>query len=80
MKIKYVIKSINKKITWRVEHQEMRIFPNPIEERDRDKSFMIKLLDVILDKIRWIGDKYPSNIKSLQEIKASFYEETPHGR
>jgi len=48
------------------------------EEWDRDESFMIKLLDVILDKLGWIKD--PSDIKSLQEIKERFYEEKPHGR
>ena len=58
----------------------MRFLPNPIEECDRI-SFMIKLLDVILDKHGWIGDKtIKKNIKSLQEIKASFYEEKPRGR
>ena len=36
--------------------RERRFFPNPIEEWDRDESFMIKLLDVILDKLGWIGD------------------------
>ena len=60
--------------------REMRFFPNPIEEWDICESFMMKLLDVILDKLGWMGDKYPSNIKALQEIKARFYEEKPRGR
>ena len=74
-----------------MEHQEKRFLPNPIEEWDRDQYFMIKLLDVILDKLGWIGGKSPSdgleinihqgkNIKALREIKESFYEEKSHGR
>jgi len=63
-----------------MEHKEKRFFPNLIEEWDRDKSFMIKLLDVIIDNLGWFGDKYPSNIKYLGEINASVYEEKPHGR
>ena len=39
--------------------RERRLFPNPIEEWDRDESFMIKLLDVILDKLGRI--RYPSD-------------------
>ena len=60
--------------------REIRFLPNPVEEWDRDESFMMKLLDVILDKIGCIRDKYPFNIKSLWEIKENFYEEKPHGR
>ena len=67
--------------------RERRFLPNPIEEWDTDEAFMIKLLDVILEKFGWIGDpskwmgnKYPSDIKALPEIKASFYEEKPRGR
>lgn len=52
---------------------------------------MIKLLYVILDKLEWIGNKYPSdrleinihqgkNIKAFGEIKASFYKEKPRRR
>lgn len=41
---------------------------------------MIKLLYVVLDKLGWMGDKDPSYIKSLWEIKARFYEEKPRGR
>jgi len=39
--------------------RERRFLPNPIEEWDKDESFMIKLLDVVPDKVGWIGD--PSN-------------------
>ena len=60
--------------------KEMRFLPNPIEEWDRDKYFMINLLDVILDKIGWMGDKDPSNIKDFWEIKETFYDEKFHGR
>lgn len=52
---------------------------------------MIKLIDLILEKIGWIGDKYTSdgleinihqgkNIKSFQEIKEIFCEENSRGR
>jgi len=36
--------------------RERRCLRNPIEEWDRDESFMIKLLHVTLDMLRWIGD------------------------
>jgi len=62
-----------------VEHQEKGIFPNPIEEWDGDKSFMIKLLDVILDTLGWIRDKYPLDVKALREIREIFYEEKSCG-
>lgn len=58
----------------------MKFLPNPIEEWDRDESFKMKPLDVIIDNLRWMGDKYPSNIKPLRETKGRFYEEMLHGR
>lgn len=39
----------------------MIFLPNPIEEWDRDKYFMINLRDLILDKLGWIRDKYASD-------------------
>ena len=60
--------------------RERRFLPNPIEEWDRDESFMIRLLVMILDKIGWMGDKDTWDIKAFQEIKESFYEEKSRGR
>lgn len=51
-------KLINKSLG-KLRHQEMKFLPNPIDEWDRDKYFMINLLDVILDKLAWIENKYP---------------------
>lgn len=47
------------------------MLPKSHEQWDRGESFMIKLLDVILDKLGWIRD--PSEVKTLQKIKARFY-------
>lgn len=60
----------------------MIFFPNPIKEWDTNKYFMIKLLDVILDKLDGleINIHQRKNIKYLQEIKETFYEENPCGR
>lgn len=60
----------------------MIFFPNPIKEWDTNKYFMIKLLDVILDKLDGleINIHQRKNIKYLQEIKETFYEENPYGR
>lgn len=64
----------------------MRFLPNPIAEWDRNKSFMIKLLDVILDKLDGLEinihqEKHKSFVgdndkhlwwKASLKIKASF--------